>query len=74
MLVYHGKIIQKNLDNAQLKDRQLHEAIREHGIKFLNDVDMAILEVDGNISVLSKTIRTKTIKRRKVHKSIIRTN
>lgn len=38
------------------------EAIREHGVSKIEDVDLAILEVDGNISVLSNDFRDKTVK------------
>ncbi|MDP4226164.1 MAG: DUF421 domain-containing protein [Bacteroidota bacterium] len=29
------------------------EAIREHGVSSIKDVNLALLEVDGNISILS---------------------
>jgi uncharacterized membrane protein YcaP (DUF421 family) len=70
MLVYHGKIIQKHLDQAQLSFNELDAAIREHGVKNLKDVDIVILEVDGNISVLSKNFTQKTVKKRRIHKSL----
>jgi uncharacterized membrane protein YcaP (DUF421 family) len=33
---------------------ELEEAIREHGIEKIKDVKLSILEVDGNISVISE--------------------
>jgi uncharacterized membrane protein YcaP (DUF421 family) len=69
MLVYHGKIIQKHLDQAKLSNEELEAAIREHGIKDIKDVDISILEVDGNISVLSNNFTRKTVKKRRIHKS-----
>lgn len=70
MLVYHGKIIQKHLDQAKLSNKELDAAIREHGVQYIKDVDIAILEVDGNISVLSNNFTRKTIKKRRIHKSL----
>lgn len=74
MLVYHGKIIQKHLDQAKLSNNELEAAIREHGVKDIKDVDIVILEVDGNISVLSNNFSRKTVKKRRIHKSLNFTN
>lgn len=67
MLVYQGKIIHKHLEKAQISREELEAAIREHGVKNIEAVDLAILEVDGNISVLSSNFTKKTRKRR-IHK------
>jgi uncharacterized membrane protein YcaP (DUF421 family) len=69
MLVYQGKIIHKHLEKAQISHEELEAAIREHGVKDIAAVDLAILEVDGNISVLSSNFTKKTRKRR-IHKSL----
>lgn len=69
MLVYQGNIIQKHLDKAEISREELDAAIREHGVKDVSMVDLAILEVDGNISVLSQNFTKKT-KKRRVHKSL----
>lgn len=74
MLVYHGKIIQKHLDQAKLSGDELEAAIREHGVRDIKDVDIAILEVDGNISILSNNFTRKTVKKRRIHKSLSFTN
>ncbi len=73
MLVYKGKIIQKHLDKAQISREELNAAIREHGVKDISRVDLAILEVDGNISVLSGNFTRRT-KKRRAHKSLSFTN
>lgn len=73
MLVYQGKAIQKHLDKAQISMGELEAAIREHGVKDISLVDLAILEVDGNISVLSNNFTRKT-KKRRIHKSLSFTN
>ncbi|MBI5123460.1 DUF421 domain-containing protein [Candidatus Roizmanbacteria bacterium] len=69
MLVYQGKVIHKHLEKAQISHEELEAAIREHGVKDIAAVDLAILEVDGNISVLSSNFTKKTRKRR-IHKSL----
>jgi uncharacterized membrane protein YcaP (DUF421 family) len=74
MLVYHGKIIQKHLEQAKLSNDELEAAIREHGVEDISNVDLAILEVDGNISVLSNDFTRKTVKKRRLHKSLHFTN
>lgn len=69
MLVYQGKVFYKHLEKAQISHEELEAAIREHGVKDIAAVDLAILEVDGNISVLSSNFTKKTRKRR-IHKSL----
>lgn len=63
-LVRHGQIDQRNLSHAMLTKDELMESLREHGVESVSDVDMAILEVDGNISVLSDRFRATTRKTR----------
>lgn len=70
MLVYKGKVIEKHLEKARITQDELMEAIREHGVPTVKEVDLAILEVDGNISVLSNEYQKKTVKRRKGHKVV----
>ena len=70
MLVFQGKILSSHLKNYGITEDELMEVIREHGVSSVSDVDLAVLEVDGNISVLSTDIRKKTTRRRKVHKII----
>jgi uncharacterized membrane protein YcaP (DUF421 family) len=70
MLVFKGKILSSHLKNAGITEDELMETIREHGVASVSEVDLAVLEVDGNISVLSTNIRKKSIRRRKAHKVI----
>jgi len=69
LLVYEGKVFHKHLEKAQISQEELEAAIREHGVKDISAVDLAILEVDGNISVLSSNFSRKT-KKRRIHKSL----
>ena len=68
MLVYKGKMLASNMQKVKISEDELMEAIREHSVATLEEVDLAILEVDGGISVLSEKSQHKTVKRRKVHK------
>lgn len=68
MLVYKGKVLVLNLKKAEISYEELLEAVREHGVTSPQEVDLAILEVDGNISVLSHGYQHRTVKRRKGHK------
>ena len=70
MLVYKGKVIKKNLDLEKITMEELNASIREHGIKDLASVDLAILETDGNISVLSDDYTRRSSKKRKHHKAL----
>ena len=54
LLIYKGKLNKQNLVKAKLTVGEIMEAIREHGVSSIEDVDLAVLEVDGNISVLSE--------------------
>jgi uncharacterized membrane protein YcaP (DUF421 family) len=65
LLVYHGKIIESHMKKAKISNDEIMESVREHGVKSIKEVDLAILEVDGNISVLSDNYQKKTVKRRK---------
>lgn len=70
MLVYKGKMNEANMKEARFTEEELMEAIREHGVPSLKQVDLAILEVDGSISVLSDEFHHKTIRKRKSHKVV----
>jgi uncharacterized membrane protein YcaP (DUF421 family) len=74
MLVYKGKIIESHMRLAKITNNELIEAIREHGVGDVSEVDLAILEVDGNISVLSHNYQKQSSRRRKAHKMISKQN
>ena len=68
MLVYHGKIIPSHLRMAGISEEEVIQAIREHGVASVSEVDLAVFEVDGNISVLSHDYTKKSQRRRRAHK------
>lgn len=53
ILVHNGKIDISQLHSENITLDELEESIREHGIESYKKVKLAILEVDGNISVIS---------------------
>lgn len=70
LLIYNGKINLKNVNKAKISMDEIMEVIREHGVAKVEQVDLAILEVDGNISVMSQEFNHKTTKKKKAHKTI----
>ncbi len=74
MLVYKGKINESHMRIAKITLNELLETIREHGVADISEVDLAILEVDGNISVLSHNYKKQSTRRRKAHKMISKQN
>lgn len=73
LLIYKGKLNEKNMAKAKLTLDELKEAIREHGVLSIEKVDLAVLEMDGNISVLSDEFRHQTLKKRKSHRTFKQT-
>lgn len=73
MLVYNGLVNRKNMEKAKIPMGELLEAMREHGIASISEINLAVLEVDGNISILSNEFKNKTTKKRKPHKIISKT-
>lgn len=68
ILIYDGKLNEKNLTREKITMEELNAVIREHGIKDISEVNLAVLETDGNISVLSDDYKKKTIRKRRQHK------
>jgi uncharacterized membrane protein YcaP (DUF421 family) len=54
LLIYNGEVQEQSCRQAEISIAELHAAIREHGVNDFTEVDLAMLEVDGNISVVSK--------------------
>lgn len=73
LLIYSGKVLHQNCDHALFSMEELKAAVREHGIERIEDVDLAVLEVDGNVSVISNDFKSKTSKKRRGHRMIQKT-
>ncbi|RDC61658.1 DUF421 domain-containing protein [Adhaeribacter pallidiroseus] len=65
MLIYKGKLKDENLRKVHLSRTELEVAAREHGLQDLKEVDLAVLEVDGNISILTQDFKSQ----HKTHRS-----
>ncbi len=52
LLVHDGKVVEAHMAREHVSMDELERAVREHGIAHLRDVALAVLEVDGSISVL----------------------
>jgi len=61
ILVSDGKVNDNNLRKMQITTNELLEAIHEHGVHSIKDVNLAILEVDGNISILSNDFQKRSL-------------
>ena len=70
MLVYKGEIKIDNMHRTRITYDELLEATREHGVKTIAEVDLAILEVDGNISILSDNFKQRTSRKRKARRAL----
>jgi uncharacterized membrane protein YcaP (DUF421 family) len=72
ILVHNGKLDFKTLSKLNISDDELKEAMREHGLEHFNQVKLAMLETDGNISIISgeNTLKQSHHKRR-LHKSLL---
>ncbi len=62
LLIYNGIVKQSNLNKAGITNEELNAVIREHGVGKIEQVNLAVLEIDGNISVLSNDYRVKSVK------------
>jgi uncharacterized membrane protein YcaP (DUF421 family) len=73
-LISKGKIIEKHMKDAMLTEDELLAAVREHGVSSVNEVILAILEADGNISVISgedHQLRQTHFRRKRKHKTML---
>ena len=68
MLIYEGKIKHKALEESEFSLEELEAAVREHGVSGIDKVNLAVLEVDGNISVIADDYTHRTTRKRKSRK------
>ncbi len=71
LLIYHGKVNDEHLKKARISVNELIETIREHGCQSILDVDLAMMESDGNISVLSNDFTRRSTHDRKRRKKLV---
>jgi uncharacterized membrane protein YcaP (DUF421 family) len=63
LLVLHGEVIQEHLRQEGLDQETLETALREHGVADVTEVEMAVLEIDGSISVVPAGVTTTRTKK-----------
>ncbi|SHH68525.1 Protein of unknown function [Flavobacterium frigidimaris] len=54
ILIHNGKLDFKALSKLDISHEELKEAAREHGLEHLTDIKLAMLEIDGTISIISQ--------------------
>ena len=54
LVVYEGKMVEANLRREHITKEQVMMALRQHGLTDPDEVEMAVLEVDGSLSVVPK--------------------
>jgi uncharacterized membrane protein YcaP (DUF421 family) len=52
LLVLHGQVIAEHMRREGMDTESLLAALREHGVEDVSGVEMAVLEIDGSISVV----------------------
>lgn len=72
ILIHNGKLEFETLAKLGITSEELTEAMHEHGVEFFKDVKLAMLEIDGNISIISgnENLRQSHYKRKRNHKSL----
>ena len=73
ILIHNGLLDFKSLGKLNISNDELKEAMREHGVEHFADVKLAMLEIDGNISIISgeNNLKQTHYKRRKNHKNLV---
>lgn len=64
VLIAGGELMQETISREGIDMLELEQAVREHGLDGLSEVKLAVLEVDGTISVVPKTAQTIRTSRR----------
>ena len=72
ILIHEGKIVEEHLKNERITHDELDAAIREHGVSSMEEVNLAILEVDGTISILSDNYKMHSKRKRKPRKQFLK--
>ncbi|SFN45887.1 Protein of unknown function [Algoriella xinjiangensis] len=73
ILISNGKADFKTLSKLDINSEELSEAMREHGVEHIKDVKLAMMEIDGNISIITGTddnMKQTHYKRKHNHKNL----
>ncbi|MCV9931799.1 DUF421 domain-containing protein [Flavobacterium sp. LS1R47] len=72
VLIHNGHIDFKSLSKLNITSDELEEAMREHGVEHYKEVKLAMLEIDGTISIISQNkehLKQTIYKRKHNHKN-----
>lgn len=64
LLVHEGKFVEAHLRREGVTREEVMQALREHGVDSLAAVKLAVLEVDGTISVIPADAKSSRTRRR----------
>ena len=70
ILIHDGKIDFKTVSKLGITSDELDEAIREHGVENYKFVKLAMLEINGNISIISGNENLFQTKHKRIHKTL----
>ena len=71
ILIHDGIIDFKMLSRLDITSDELDEVIREHGVENYKHVKLAMLEINGSISVISGDGNLIQTKHKRIHKTLI---
>lgn len=54
LLIHNGEVLSANLEKEKLTEQELYANLRKNGVRDISQVHQAVLEVDGQISVVQK--------------------
>lgn len=54
LLIHKGRLIRHNLEREWLTESELRALLRKHGVQEFKEIDNAILEADGSLSISRK--------------------
>ena len=74
MLIHEGVVLEENLKREHITIDELELATREHGVSSLKEVNLAVLEIDGNISILYDNYQKHSKKKRRLQRSMLKSN
>ena len=74
LLIHNGQVLEKNLRKERITIEELELTAREHGAASLKEVDLAVLEIDGNISIHSNSFQNHSRRKRRAQKSMLQSN
>lgn len=73
ILIHDGKVDFAMATRLGITSDELTEAMHEHGVEYFKEVKLAMLEIDGNISIITgdKNLRQTHFKRKHIRKNLI---